>query len=95
VAEVLATELKIAAGRTTVSSVPAFLAEHLRRRLWKKDKREIEREAAENAVQGDSEPAKAISKNCQTCFGTGYHYPEGFDKGVRRCDHSGGGSRRG
>jgi hypothetical protein len=30
--EVLVTELKIAAGRTTVSSVPAFLAEHLRRR---------------------------------------------------------------
>jgi hypothetical protein len=36
VAEVLMTELRIAAGRTTVSSVPAFLAEHLRRRLWKK-----------------------------------------------------------
>jgi hypothetical protein len=30
-AEILVTELKIAAGRTTVSSVPAFLAEHLRR----------------------------------------------------------------
>lgn len=30
-AEVLIAELKIAAARTTVSSVPAFLAEHLRR----------------------------------------------------------------
>src|SRR5215207_5807908 len=43
-AEVLVTELKIAAGRTTVSNVPAFLAEHLRRRLWKKEKRQIEDE---------------------------------------------------
>ncbi len=33
--EVLATELKIAATRTHVSSAPAFLAEHLRRRLNK------------------------------------------------------------
>ena len=33
VAEILVTELKIAAARTSVSSAPAFLAEHLRRRL--------------------------------------------------------------
>ena len=46
-AEVLATELKIAAGRTTVSSVPAFLAEHLRRRLWKKEKRQLDDETRE------------------------------------------------
>ena len=39
-ADVLVAELKIAAGRTTVSSVPAFLAEHLRRRLWKLDKKQ-------------------------------------------------------
>jgi hypothetical protein len=32
-AEVLVAELKIAAGRTSISSVPAFLAEHLRRKL--------------------------------------------------------------
>jgi hypothetical protein len=44
-AEVLSAELKIAAGRTTISNVPAFLAEHLPRRLWKKDK-QIEAEAA-------------------------------------------------
>jgi hypothetical protein len=86
VAEVLMTELKIAAGRTTVSSVPAFLAEHLRRRLWKKEKRQIEAEAAE---QKASVPAgKVDASQCQDCFGTGMYYPEGFDKGVARCPHS-------
>jgi hypothetical protein len=86
VAEVLMTELKIAAGRTTVSSVPAFLAEHLRRRLWKKEKRQIEAEAAE---QKASTPAQKMdASKCPDCFGTGMHYPEGFDKGVARCPHS-------
>jgi hypothetical protein len=86
VAEVLMTELKIAAGRTTVSSVPAFLAEHLRRRLWKKEKRQIEAEAAE---QKASVPAgKVDASQCPDCFGTGMFYPEGFDKGVARCPHS-------
>jgi hypothetical protein len=86
VAEVLVTELKIAAGRTTVSSVPAFLAEHLRRRLWKKEKRQIEAEATE---QRAAAPATKINASqCPDCFGTGMHYPEGFDKGVARCSHT-------
>jgi hypothetical protein len=86
VAEVLMTELKIAAGRTTISSVPAFLAEHLRRRLWKKEKRQIEAEAAE---QKASAPAKKVdASHCPDCSGTGMYYPEGFDKGVARCTHS-------
>lgn len=86
VAEILMTELKIAAGRTTVSSVPAFLAEHLRRRLWKKEKRQIEAEAAE---QKSSAPTRQVdASQCPDCFGTGMHYPEGFDKGVARCPHS-------
>lgn len=85
-AEVLVTELKIAAGRTTVSSVPAFLAEHLRRRLWKKEKRQIEAEAAE---QRTAAPAGKIdASKCPDCFGTGMYYPEGFDKGVARCSHA-------
>ena len=50
VAEVLAAELKIAAGRTTVSSVPAFLAEHLRRRLWKKEKRDMDALASDKST---------------------------------------------
>ena len=83
-AEVLVTELKIAAGRTTVSSVPAFLAEHLRRRLWKKEKRQVEAEAAE--VRGEAAP-KVDASQCPDCFGTGMYYPEGFDKGVARCRH--------
>jgi hypothetical protein len=86
VAEVLMTELKIAAGRTNVSSVPAFLAEHLRRRLWKKEKRQIEAEAAE---QKASAPARKVdASQCPDCFGTSMYYPEGFDKGVARCPHS-------
>jgi hypothetical protein len=86
VAEVLMTELKIAAGRTTVSSVPAFLAEHLRRRLWKKEKRQIEAEAAE---QKASAPARKMdASKCPDCFGTGMYYPEGYDKGVAKCLHS-------
>ncbi len=47
VAELLTTELEIAASRTTVTSAPAFLAEHLRRRLRKTDARQIEREVGE------------------------------------------------
>jgi hypothetical protein len=85
-AEVLITELKIAAGRTTVSSVPAFLAEHLRRRLWKKEKRQIEAEAAEQKKSVAT--PKVDTSKCPDCFGTGMHYPEGFEKGVARCLHS-------
>ena len=47
VAELLVTELKVAASRTRVTSAPAFLAEHLRRRLRKADARQIEREVGE------------------------------------------------
>ena len=84
--EVLVTELKIAAGRTTVSSVPAFLAEHLRRRLWKKDRRQVEEEGK---LEGSSQPgaAKVDASQCPDCYGTGMFYPEGFDKGVARCRH--------
>ncbi|MET0625652.1 MAG: hypothetical protein ABW250_22145 [Pyrinomonadaceae bacterium] len=86
VAEVLMTELRIAAGRTTISSVPAFLAEHLRRRLWKKEKRQIEAEVAE---QKASAPTRKVdTSKCPDCFGTGMYYPNGFDKGVARCPHS-------
>lgn len=83
-AEVLSAELKIAAGRTTVSSAPAFLAEHLRRRLWKKDKRQIEAEAAQPKP---ADAPKVDSSQCPDCFGTGMWYPEGFEKGVARCEH--------
>jgi hypothetical protein len=84
-AEVLITELKIAAGRTTVSSVPAFLAEHLRRRLWKKEKRQIE---AEVAQQKSSSSARKIDPaQCPDCFGTGMYYPDGYEKGVAKCRH--------
>jgi hypothetical protein len=86
--EVLTTELKIAAARTTISSVPAFLSEHLRRRLWKKDKQQLNEES--RAAEGsDVKPASHnldISK-CPDCGGSGMYYPEGYEKGVAKCRH--------
>lgn len=86
-AEVLTTELRIAAGRTTVSSVPAFLAEHLRRRLWKKDKRQVEEDRQSDIGSRRLGTAKVDAKDCPDCFGAGMFYPDGFDKGVSRCRH--------
>ena len=86
-AELLMTELKIAAGRTgSVSSVPAFLTEHLRRRLWKKEKRQLEEESQADAANSGAE-GKLDASRCPDCFGTGMFYPEGFDKGVTKCSH--------
>jgi hypothetical protein len=86
--EVLTTELRIAAARTTISSVPAFLSEHLRRRLWKKDKQQLSEES--RAVDGgDAKPAVHnldISK-CPDCGGTSFYYPKGYEGGVARCRH--------
>jgi hypothetical protein len=85
-ADLLVMELKIAAGRTNVSSVPAFLTEHLRRRLWKKDRRQVEEEgkAVDSSQFG---AAKADALECPDCYGAGMWYPEGFEKGVARCRH--------
>ena len=58
VAELLATELEVAASRTTVTSAPAFLAEHLRRRLRKTDARQIEREVGEASSRQPAGAAK-------------------------------------
>lgn len=86
-AELLITELKIAAGRTgSVSSVPSFLTEHLRRRLWKKDRRQIEEEGKSEATSAGEEAKIDVSK-CPDCFGAGMWYPEGYEKGVARCRH--------
>ncbi|HEY9283658.1 MAG TPA: hypothetical protein VIP46_09395 [Pyrinomonadaceae bacterium] len=84
-ADLLVTELKIAAGRTTVSNVPAFFTEHLRRRLWKKEKRQIEAEASDSTETTSARDVDA--SQCPDCFGTGMWYPEGFEKGVARCRH--------
>ena len=86
-ADLLVTELKIAVGRTDgVSSVPAFLTEHLRRRLWKKERRQLEEEGKSVAGTAGAE-TKVDASKCPDCFGTGMWYPEGFDKGVVRCRH--------
>ncbi len=86
-AEMLAAEFKLAAGRTGVVSNPsAFFLEHMRRRLWKKDKRQLDGE--ENAAAEVPQPkVKVDASKCPDCFGTGMWYPEGFDKGVVRCRH--------
>ena len=86
-AEVLTTELRIAAGRTTVSSAPAFLAEHLRRRLWKLENRKPPVPGAEEVDAAEPAGAPEQTRNCPDCFGTGMYYPGGFEKGVAKCRH--------
>lgn len=86
-AEVIVAELKIAAGRTTISSVPAFLAEHLRRRLWKLDKKQAAQEGKELPDQATVKPSIPEGQTCPDCANTGWWYPNGVDKGVARCRH--------
>jgi len=87
-AEVLVTELRIAAGRTTVSSVPAFLAEHLRRRLWKLENRKQPPAAEEGSgAQAGPPILQEEARECPDCWGTGMYYPGGFEKGVAKCRH--------
>ena len=85
-ASILATELKIAATRTTVSSVPAFLTEHLRRRLWKVDKKQSREAGASGAEEGITGSGKN-AQQCPDCGGTGFYYPNGYEGGVARCKH--------
>jgi hypothetical protein len=87
-AGVLITELKIAAGRTTVSNMPAFFAEHLRRRLWKVDKKRANEIAAESEQEIQTVLSDVEKRSCPDCAGTNFWYPEGADKGVARCRHA-------
>jgi hypothetical protein len=87
VADVLVAELKIAAARTTVSSVPAFLAEHLRRRLWKMDKKQAHAEGRELPDETVSQTPRLDASKCPDCGGSGWWYPEGESKGVAKCKH--------
>jgi hypothetical protein len=86
-AEVLAAELKIAAARTTVSSVPAFLAEHLRRRLWKIDKKQARIEGRELPDEAVNQSPSVDASKCPDCGGSGWWYPGGEAKGVAKCKH--------
>ena len=84
--DVLGAELRIAAGRTTVSSVPAFLAEHLRRRLWKIDKKQAQEQGRELPDQASAAPAPPPA-DCPDCGGSGWWYPQGPERGVSKCAH--------
>jgi hypothetical protein len=87
-AELLVTEAKIAAARTTVSSLPAFLTEHLRRRLWKKEKTQLEAEQrTEQQSSGIQTLTEEQIKSCPDCGGSTWYYPEGPEKGIKRCRH--------
>jgi hypothetical protein len=87
-AEVLGAELKIAAARTIVSSVPAFLAEHLRRRLWKIDKKQARAEGRELPDEMTTKSQSSVNaSSCPDCGGSGWWYPEGEGKGVAKCKH--------
>lgn len=85
--EVLMAELRIAAARTTVSSVPSFLAEHLRRRLWKLDRRQARAEGKELPDEKPQATASAEAKTCADCRGSGWWYPDGLERGVAKCTH--------
>lgn len=86
-AEVLMAELKIAAARTTVSNVPAFLAEHLRRRLWKIDKKQARAEGRELPDEAITQTQTVDTSKCPDCGGSGWWYPDGEAKGVAKCKH--------
>jgi DNA-binding transcriptional ArsR family regulator len=86
-ADVLAAEMRIAAARTTVSSVPAFLAEHLRRRLWKIDKKQARAEGRELPDENVIQAQTVDTSKCPDCGGSGWWYPEGESKGVAKCKH--------
>lgn len=84
--ELLTAEFRLAAGRAGSLSAPgAFFAEHLRRRLWKKEKRQLDEEGKSAATKT---APKADASQCPDCFGTGMYYPEGFEKGVAKCPHA-------
>jgi hypothetical protein len=87
VIDVLVAELRIAAARTTVSSAPAFLAEHLRRRLWKIDKKQARAEGRELPDEVASPASHEDIAGCPDCKGSGWWYPEGQEKGVSKCKH--------
>jgi hypothetical protein len=85
--DLLIAELQIAAARTgQVSNVPAFLTEHLRRRLWKKDKAQLERESRE-ATPTEAQPV-VDARKCPDCGGSGWWYPDGQERGVAKCKHA-------
>jgi hypothetical protein len=86
VIEVITLEGKIAAARTTVSSAGPFLAEHLRRRLFKKNKQELAVETAQSEVTAAGPTVDA--SQCPDCAGVGWYYPEGKEKGMAKCRHA-------
>ena len=69
--EVLAAELGIAAARATVSSVPSLHFEHLRRRLWKIDRKQARAEGRELADEKASAPTVERVNDCPDCGGSG------------------------
>jgi hypothetical protein len=87
-AELLVAELRIAAARTSnVSSLPAFLTEHLRRRLWKMDKKQVSGEEKSDAGITKPTISPEQARNCPDCGGSGLYYPEGYERGVAKCRH--------
>lgn len=86
--DVLLTEAKIAGDRTSVVSLPAaFTAEHLRRRLFKKGKSEMEAETKAARIEVSPSAPRMNTQDCSDCRGTGWWYPNGTEKGVAKCKH--------
>ena len=92
--EIIAMEFQIAAARTTVNVPSAFLATHIRRRLFKKEKSQmLEEQMLEEQAASDMQAAGAGSftqdevSKCPDCGGSSWWYPEGPEKGVAKCKH--------
>lgn len=78
-----------AAARTpSTSNVPAFLAEHLRRQMLKKDKQQLTEKGYSATTSAAPSHAKLGTNKCPDCGGSGNYYPEGYDNGVAECSHA-------
>jgi hypothetical protein len=85
--DLIVTELRIASARAdSISSVPAFLTEHLRRRLFKRSRDEMEGQGRAALETPATQPVDA--SKCPDCGSTGWWYPHGPEKGVARCAHT-------
>lgn len=63
------------------------IAEHLRRRLWKREKEEMQAETGKPETSVATKLTKEQIKSCPDCGGSGFCYPNGYDGGVVKCRH--------
>jgi hypothetical protein len=65
------------------------MAEHLRRRLWKIDKKQAMAEGRELPDGPSTATLGVKARECLDCGGSGWWYPDGSERGVAKCKHAG------